>query len=126
MAIAGKPAPTVVLRIFSLIRGELQSDAQAAFTQVLQTHFAPMAVGNVARNPQPQPVTLLLAGQAKVQFKHLLQSLLRHAWAFIIHVQDELHAIVLDMQMRVLPVLERVVDQVADATLERQRLAWVG
>ena len=104
----------------------MQGDAQAAFAQVLQTHFAPMAMGNIARNAQPQPVTLLLAGQSKVRFKYLFQPLLRHTRPLVIHMQNELRAIVLDMQMRVLPVLQRVVDQVADATLERQRLAWVG
>lgn len=82
-----------------------------------------MTVGNVARNAQPQPIPLLLPGQAEVRLEHLLQSLLRNSWPFIVDMQHECTVIVIDMQMSVLSILQGVVDQVADTALERQRLA---
>ena len=84
-----------------------------------------MAMGNIARDAQAQAVALLLASQAKVRFEDFFQALFRHAGAFVIHMQDELRTVILDMQMGVLPVLQGVVDQVADAALERQRLARI-
>ncbi len=85
-----------------------------------------MAVGDVARNAQTEPITGLLGGQAEVRLEHLLQPGFRHAWAFIVDVQDEGVLVVIDRQVRPLAVFQCIVQQIADATLERQRLACIG
>ena len=84
-----------------------------------------MAVGNVARNAQPQPITLLLSGQTEVRFEHLFQPLLRNPRPFVVDMQHERTIIVIDVQVRVLTVFQSVVDQVADAALERQRFTRI-
>ncbi len=84
-----------------------------------------MAVGDVARNAQAQAIALLLAGQAKVRLEHLLQLLLRHARPWSSTCRTNQRSASDDAQPGVLPVLDGVVDQVAHAALERQRLAWV-
>ncbi|VVN70900.1 hypothetical protein PS685_05027 [Pseudomonas fluorescens] len=82
-------------------------------------------MGNITRNPQSQPITLLLPRQAKVRFENLLQPLFRHPRPLIIDMQDKRAVIVIDVQVRVLPILQGIVDQVANAALERQRLTRI-
>ena len=71
-----------------------------------------MAVGNAARDTQPQTVPLLLAGQAKVRFEYLLKLLLRHARTFIVHSQHKPLCLVHNRQMGLVPILECIVDEV--------------
>ncbi|MNE80662.1 hypothetical protein D3C80_1772530 [compost metagenome] len=56
-----------------------------------------MAVGNVARNPQPQPITLLLPGQAEVRFEDLLQPLLRNPRSFVVDMQHKGAVVVINV-----------------------------
>lgn len=102
---------------------QLQRHPQPTLTQVLQRHLAAMAMGDVARNAKAQAITLLLPRQTEVRFEHLLQPLLRHTRPFVVDMQNKGAVIVIDVQMRVLSILQGVVDQIADAALERQRLA---
>lgn len=52
-----------------------------------------MAMGYVARDPQSQPVPLLLPGQTEVRLEHLLHLLLRHPRPPVIHLQHEPSAV---------------------------------
>ncbi|MNE99277.1 hypothetical protein D3C80_1979280 [compost metagenome] len=61
-----------------------------------------------------------------MRLEHLLQPLLGNPWPFIIDMQDKRAVVVIDVQVGVLAVLQGVVDQVADAALERQRFARIG
>ena len=76
-------------------------------------------MGNAAGNPQPQAVTLLLSGQAKVRFKDLLQTLLGHPWPLIVNGEHKRLLIVIDPQVGVFAVLERVVDQARPCSVTR-------
>lgn len=83
-----------------------------------------MTVGNVASYPKAEAIALLLiACQAEMRFEHVLKTLLGNARAFVIDMQHERMSIVLDLQVRAVTVFECVIDQVADAALERQRFA---
>ena len=84
-----------------------------------------MAMGDVARNAQPQPIPLLLPGQTEMRLEHLFQLLLRHPGPLVIHLQHKAFCPVDDAQPRPFAVLDGVVDQVADATTQCQRLARV-
>ncbi|MDT4880325.1 hypothetical protein FQZ97_1160690 [compost metagenome] len=61
-----------------------------------------------------------------MRFEHLLQALLGHSRAFIVDLQNEPTAAVDHPQVRTLTILQGVVQQVADAAPERQRLARIG
>jgi len=65
-----------------------------------------MTVGDIARDAQPQAIALLLAGQAKVRFEHLLQALFGHPGPFVIDVQHKGFVVVFDMQMGLVAILE--------------------
>ncbi|MNC54596.1 hypothetical protein D3C75_1040870 [compost metagenome] len=60
-----------------------------------------------------------------MRFENLLQTLLGHPRAFIVHLQDEPRFTVEHAQVRTLAVLQGIVDQVAHAPAQRQRLAGV-
>ncbi len=83
-----------------------------------------MTVGNVARDAQAEAIALLLtACQTEMRFENVFETLLGNARAFVIDMQHERLGIVLDLKVRAVTVFERIVDQVADAALERQRFA---
>ena len=58
--------------------------------------------------------------------EHLLQLLLRHSRAFVVDMQDEGLAVVFHLQVGAIAILEGIVQQVADAAFQRQRLAQQG
>ena len=99
---------------------DVSSDAQ-----VLQTDFAPMAMGDAAGNTEPQTIALLLPGQTKVRFKYLFQTLLRYARALIVNGQNEGALIVINAQVSIFSVFEGVIYQVAHAATQGQGLARV-
>ena len=85
-----------------------------------------MGMRDVARDAETKSVTGLLGGEAEVGFEYLLEPGFRHPRPFIINMQNEGSVTVFDKQMGTFAILQRVVQQVADAALERQRLAGIG
>src|SRR3989344_3271802 len=123
-AFASKPAPTKSPPIpvgasllaknddaVSLINTtrQLQGHPQTALAQILQTHFTAMTMGNVARNPQAQPIPLLLPSQAKVRLAHLPQPLFGNPRSFIVYMQDEGAVVIVAGQVGALARLQGVV-----------------
>ena len=90
-----------------------------------RAQLAAVAVRQVACDAQAHAVALLLARQAKVRLEHLLELLLGHTWPLVIDMQDERLGVVLDVQVRALAILQSVVQQIADATAQGQRLAGI-
>ena len=84
-----------------------------------------MGVRDVARDAQAQPVALPSRRQAEARLEDLFQALLGHAGAVVVDMQHHRFRPVLQAQAGAFAVFQRIVQQVADTTLERQGLARI-